>query len=276
MSSLLTLYFHQFLTFVLVLTRVGALFMALPIFGGTGTPMQARALLAVTIALLITPLHFGQVTVEPENLPALVGVMAKEALLGLALGGAVMALVGGVQLAGQVIGQTSGLSLADVADPTFESNISVFSHFLELVTLAVFFCIGGHRMLIDALLDSFRWMPPGQGRLPPDLVQTIAEVTGQSFVTGLRAAAPIMVALILATLIVAVISRTLPQLNAIAVGMNLNSMVALAVLALCLGAATQVFDEQVRDAMAQIRSTFATETGDGIRVVGEQGDSNRR
>jgi flagellar biosynthesis protein FliR len=54
-----------------------------------------------------------------------------------------------------------------------------------------------------------------------------------------------------------VISRTLPQLNAIAVGMNLNSMVALAVLALCLGAATHVFDDQVRDAMAEIRSTFA-------------------
>lgn len=257
MSNLLTLYFEQFLTFVLVLTRVGALIMALPIFGGTGTPMQARALLAVTIALLITPLHFGQILTTPENLPALVGILAKEALLGIALGAAVMALVGGVQLAGQVIGQTSGLSLGEVADPTFDSNVSVFSHFLELVTLAVFFSIGGHRMLIDALLDSFRWMPPGQGRLPPDLLHTIADVTGQSFVTALRAAAPIMVALILATLILAVISRTLPQLNAIAVGMNLNSMVALTVLALCLGAATQVFDEQVRDAMVEIQRAFA-------------------
>lgn len=262
MSSLLTLYFHQFLTFVLVLTRIGALVMALPVFGGTGTPMQARALLAVTIALLVTPLHFGQVTVQPENLPALAGILAKEALLGVALGGAVMALVGGVQLAGQVIGQTSGLSLADVADPTFESNVSVFSHFLELVSLAVFFSIGGHRMLIDALLDSFRWMPPGQGRLPPDLVHTVAEITGQSFVTALRASAPTMVALILATLIVAVISRTLPQLNAIAVGMNLNSMVALAVLALCLGAATHVFEEQVSDALAEIRSSFAAAAPD--------------
>lgn len=257
MSPLLTLYFEQFLTFVLVLTRVGALVMALPIFGGTGTPIQARALLAVTIALLVTPLHFGQPLVPPESLPALAGILAKEALLGLALGGAVMALVGGVQLAGQIIGQTSGLSLADVADPTFESNVSVFSHFLELVTLAVFFSIGGHRRLMDALLDSLRWMPPGQGRLPPDLLETVAAVTGHSFVTALRAAAPIMIALILATLIVAVISRTLPQLNAIAVGMNVNSMVALAVLALCLGAATHVFDEQVRTAMQDIQSAFA-------------------
>src|SRR5262249_7667359 len=136
-SNLLTLYFHQFLIFVLVLTRVGALVMALPVFGGSGTPIQARALLAVTIALLVTPLHFGLPAPQPDNLPMLVGILAKEALLGLALGGAAMALVGGVQLAGQVIGQTSGLSLADVADPTFESNISVFSQFLELVTLAV-------------------------------------------------------------------------------------------------------------------------------------------
>ena len=53
-----------------------------------------------------------------------------------------------------------------------------------------------------------------------------------------------MVALLLATLIVALISRTLPQLNAVAVGLNFNSLIVLGVLALCLGSAAWVFQDE--------------------------------
>ena len=44
-------------------------------------------------------------------------LLAREAMLGLALGLAVMILLSGMQLAGQIISQTSGMSLADVANP---------------------------------------------------------------------------------------------------------------------------------------------------------------
>ena len=39
-----------------------------------------------------------------------------------------------------------------------------------------------------------------------------------------------MVSLLLATLVVALISRTLPQLNAVAVGLNFNSLIVLGML----------------------------------------------
>ena len=54
-----------------------------------------------------------------------------------------------------------------------------------------------------------------------------------------------MVALLLATLVVALISRTLPQLNAVAVGLNFNSLIVLGVLAFCLGSAAWVFQEEL-------------------------------
>jgi len=252
MSPLLHLYLDQFITFVLVLTRVGCLLMTLPMLGAATIPWQVRALLAIGIALLLTPLFWGQPPPEPANLALLAVLLAKEAILGLALGLAVMLLLSGMQLAGQIISQTSGLTLADVANPTFDTSTPLFSQLLEMLALAIFFALGGERQVIGALLGSFAWMPPGQGRLPDELVPALTSVASQSFEIGIRASAPVLVALLLATLAVALISRTLPQLNAVAVGLNFNSLIVLAVMAATLGSAAWVFQEEVAGVVDQM------------------------
>ena len=260
MNSLLTLYLDQFLIFVLVLARISTLVMTLPVFGSSGVPMQVRGLLAVAIALLIAPLHWGMPIPRPDNLLALAILIGREAILGLALGSAVMILLSGMQLAGQVISQMSGLSLADVFNPTFETSVPIFSQLLEMLALAIFFLLGGHREVIDALLGSFAWMPPGAVELPSDLTMALSAIASQSFETGIRASAPVMISLLLAILIVALISRTLPQLNSVAVGLNFNSLIVLAVLALCIGSAAYVFQETAPDAISTMREAFEGKT----------------
>lgn len=258
MSALLHLYLDQFLIFVLVLTRIGCLLMTMPVLGTATVPLHVRAFLAVAISLVITPLYWGVPIPPPENLIELSVLMTREAVLGLALGLAVMILLSGMQLAGQVISQISGLSLADVVNPTFDTSVPIFSHILEMLAVAIFFIVGGHRQVMDALLGSFIWMPPGQGRLPDDLVAALSDVAAQSFEIGIRASAPVMVALLLSTLIVALVSRTLPQLNAVAVGLNFNSLIVLAVMAFCLGSAAWVFQERVGTTIETITATFVT------------------
>ncbi len=256
MAALLNQYLDQFLVFVLVLTRVGALMMALPFLGSQTIPMQVRALLAVAMAVIITPLHWGLSPPQPANLIEFGIIIGREALLGLALGSAIMILLSGMQLAGQVISQMSGLSLADVANPTFDTNVPIFSHLLELVAIAMFFLLGGDRQVIDALLGSFSWMPPGSGTLPTELPDVLSTIAAHSFDTGVRAAAPIMVAMMLAILIVALISRTLPQLNAMAIGMNFNALIVLAMLGITLGSAAWVFQGATEDVTSLILDVF--------------------
>ena len=256
MALLLNQYLDQFLIFVLVLTRIGALVAALPFFGSQSIPMQVRALLAVALAVVITPLHWGLAPPQPANLLEFSVIIGREALLGLALGSAIMILLSGMQLAGQVISQMSGMSLADVVNPTFDTQVPIFSHLLEMVAIAMFFLLGGDRQVINALLGSFAWMPPGSGTLPAELPDALSLVAAQSFDTGLRAAAPIMVAMLLAILIVGLISRTLPQLNAIVIGMNFNALVVLAMLSVTLGSAAWVFQGATDDVTTLIIDVF--------------------
>lgn len=256
MPWLLALFFNQFLVFLLVLTRIGSLFMAMPFVGSSSVPMQVRVFLAVGVSLLITPLQSHVVVADPGNLVNLTVMLGREAVLGLALGLAIMILLSGMQLAGQVMSQMSGMSLAEVTDPTFDTTVPIFSHLLELLALAAFFSIGGHRQLISALLGSFEWMPAGSGTLPDNLVAALAEVTSRSFELGIRASSPVMVSLLLAILVVALISRTLPQLNAMAIGMNFNAIIVLAVMAFCMGFATWIFQDETARVMDVVSQTF--------------------
>jgi flagellar biosynthetic protein FliR len=242
---LLDAYAQQFYLFVLVLTRVSGLLLTAPIFGPRSVPMRVRAFLAIGLSLIITPLQIGVEHVEPGNLVDLLVLMGREALLGLSLGLAVLILFTGLQVTGHVIGQISGMSLADVYDPTFESEVSVFAQLLDLVALAVFLVIGGQRQVLSALLDTFRARPVGTLDFPAHLVDTLVGLMSESFVVALRAAAPIMVALLMSVLILGLISRTLPQLNVMAVGFSLNGLIMLAVLAICIGAIVDVMIPRV-------------------------------
>lgn len=263
MSALLPLCLDPLLVFLLVLSRVGGLVMTAPILASRAAPVRVRALLAVGLSLLIAPLYWGSQPVDLGNVVNLAVMLGREVLLGAAMGLALLILFAGLQMTGQIIGQMSGMSLADIFDPSFDSSIPIFSQLLDLIALSVFLAIGGHRRVMSALLDTFQWRPPGHAGCSANLVETLVDALTQSFVMGIRAAAPVMVALLMSVLIMGLISRTLPQLNVIAVGFNLNSMMTLAALSLSLGAAVWAFQEQAAMGLEAIRETLTAIEPDG-------------
>ena len=76
---------------------------------------------------------------------------------------------------------------------------------------------------------------------------------GQSFALGIRAAGPLMVALLLSNLVLGLISRTLPQINVIAVGFSVNALLAMGVLLLSLGAAAWTFQDPTLDVVQHLQ-----------------------
>src|SRR5690606_17719432 len=179
------------LLLLLVLTRISALIMTAPTLGIQAAPMQVRAFVALGLSLLIAPVQWSQAPGMPPNLIELVVMLLREAILGLSLGLALMILVAGLQLAGHVMGQLSGMQLAELFDPSFDNNTPVTAKLLELTAIAVFFGIGGHQQVLEAMLTSFRQVPPGSAVWAESLLSALLVTTQQSFVVGLRAAAPV-------------------------------------------------------------------------------------
>ena len=255
MPGLETFLISRFMVFTLVLARTGALIMTAPIFNTQSLPRRVRALLAVMMSLLITPAFLNTSMPAIENMGQYGKMLASEAIVGLLFGLGLNILFSGIQVAGQIVSQLSGLSLAEVFSPGFDDNVSVFSQLFYFVTLAVFVALGGHRIMTEALLDTFTAAPPGHASLGANYVDVLVNVLTQSFELGIRAAAPLMVALLLSNLVLGLISRTLPQINVIAVGFSVNALLGLALLFLSVGAAAWMFQEPAVEVLHNLRDT---------------------
>ena len=252
MSPVADLFAVPLITFVLVLARTGALVLTAPLLGHSALPRRVRGLLAVTLAMLVLPTQLGTSQPDARDLVELLRLVANEMLVGMLLGMGVRLLFSAVQLTGQLISQLSGMSLADVFSPGFEADVPMFSQLLFFLTLAVMVCLGGHRLMVEALLDTFVLLPPGQATLGGEFVDVISTILTQSFALGIRAGAPIMTALLLATLVLGLVTRTLPQINIIAIGFNFNALLTLAALFLTIGTIAWTLQEQTDETLRQI------------------------
>lgn len=232
--------------FALVLARVGALIATAPLLSDASIPMRVKALLAVALSAMTTPVVMASeaAAAAAPNASTMIelGVMAvMEILVGISLGLGLMIVLSGVQLTGQIVGQMSGMALAEGSDPVFGDTASVFGQVFYLATAAVFVTAGGHTAMVTGLLDTFEHAPPGSGFAIDELAYGFLGLLSLGFELGVRASAPLMIALFLATLVLGLVSRTLPQINTMVVGFGINAMLTLGVMTASVGAVAYVF-----------------------------------
>jgi flagellar biosynthetic protein FliR len=72
----------------------------------------------------------------------------------------------------------------------------------------------------------------------------------------MRAAAPAMVALLLSTVLLGLISRTIPQINVLVVGFGVNSLITLGIVAISMGSMVFVFQEAFHPAIDAMVETL--------------------
>ncbi len=248
----------RFILFTLVLARVGGLTMTAPIYGTNDVPLHVRGLLAAALAMLIVPSQWHVAIEYPGSAAYYLLLLGGEAIIGACLGLGVLILIHGMTLAGELIEQTSGLKLSEVFDPALDQDVPLFSRLLFLLTVSVFVCLGGHRLVMAGLLDTFQTIPPGGAGFPVSVAQGFVTLVSLSFQLGIRAAAPAVTALLLASLILGLVGRTLPQLNVLSMGFGLNAMLAFAALGLTLGAAAWAFQDQIQPALETIFDALKT------------------
>ena len=252
------------LVFVLVLARVGALVTTAPMMSEGNIPMRVKGWLAVTMAAVVTPMTLHYPTPKMETLADLGAAVALEALVGLSVGLGVMLVLAGVQLTGQIVGQMSGMVLAEGGDPTFTDNATVFGQVFSLVTIAVFATLGGHRLLIESLMGTFDAAPPGFVEFSDQLMRELFALFTMGFEMGVRASAPLMAALFLATLVLGLISRTLPQINTVVVGLSVNAMLAIGMMFVSLGAVAWSFQGPIAAGLENLTAAVqSSETANG-------------
>jgi len=120
--------------------------------------------------------------------------------------------------AGAFIATSMGLSMAVVADPVNGHQSPVLAQFLLVIATLFFLSIGGHLIVIEMMLDSFRLIPINEFYLNREMLWAILQWSSLIFSGAIMIALPAMITLLLINSAMGVISRAAPALNVFAVG----------------------------------------------------------
>ena len=218
--------------FLLIACRVGAILMIVPIFGGRSVPATVKIALALLLSLIMLPLASRGITALPETMPEYLALVARELLIGAIVGFAVLIVFNALQAAGHIVGLQMGFSLANVVNPLTADHASLIDQFYSLMAALIFFSINGHHALITAIQQTFDLVPIGRSvvTLPPAGV--LLPWGREIFAVASRISLPVVAALLLSDVALAVIARSVPQLNVFVVGMPAKIAVGFIVLAI--------------------------------------------
>jgi flagellar biosynthetic protein FliR len=261
-AELTNLLEQNLLLIVLVLTRLSTLLMSLPAIG-VGVPVKVRALLALSLTLLTVPTIAA---IDPNYAPQaahlidLTIMIAREALVGLLIGATIQILITGVQAAGEIMSGTGGLQLGDSVDPSTRSAMPTLAQLVGLLVVATMVTIGGHRLVLSSLIDSFVALPAGDVSFHQPMLELLITQLSGSLGAGVRVAAPVIAAMLLCNLITGLISRTLPQLNVLAIGLSLNAIALLAVAALTIGSASYLFRDDFAITLDRLATLWSVDS----------------
>ena len=193
--------------FCLLTVRPLAAMLLLPSLAGAGLPWRVRIALAAALALFASA-H------APVRIPIEGATLAGEALAGLLVGLGLAAAFAAANLAGEVAGQILGLGFASFAGPA-GSPTALAGVYAAIVWLALL-SSGAEGELFARFAGGFREVAPGS--VVAAAPATVIRLGTEAFAGGLRLALPIVLTLFLGNLLLAIVTRSAPQLGAMAVG----------------------------------------------------------
>ena len=239
---------------LLVFVRLGAALMLVPGFGEHYVLPRLRLLLALLLSVLVSPALAGAIPAVPRDPLLLAGLLLPEALSGLLRGFAARLALTAIHVGGSVIAMQSGLSAAAMFDPNEATTGTIPGSLLSAAALALLFAADFHHLLLRALAGSYAVFPVGAGLDLAAAGQLLVRLSGDALSTGLRIAAPMIVAGIVINVGLGAMGRMVPSLPVFFVALPLQLLLALLILERSLPAAMQLFGEAFEHGVAWLQA----------------------
>ncbi len=222
--SLLTL--NTVIAFLLVLFRIAGMIVSAPLFNMKNIPSQVKVGFAVTIALILFPLHSADL-VLPKDLIQFSLLAIQETILGILIGFTANLVFIALQVAGEFFSMQMGLSIANLMDPVTNIQSAVVGQFFFYFAAVLFLNLNIHHALIVGVDRSFNAIPLGhfigEGHLTGGLMaERFIKLSGDMFLMALMIAGPLVGIVILLEIALSFVAKVMPQMNIFIVGLPLK------------------------------------------------------
>jgi flagellar biosynthetic protein FliR len=217
---------------LLIATRLLAALATSPVLSARTVPGPARIGLGVFAALVMLPVVSPDSTMDAVSLSWT--TIAGEAVTGALAGFAATLVYAAVQFGAGLIDIQAGFGMGSTYDPTFGTSGSVVERFYTALAALLFLEVNGHHLLLSALRDLFVLVPLGSFSAAHLHPAWLAEIAAGMFRAAIQLVLPVVGALLLADVALALLVRAAPQFNLFAVGTPAKIGISLAALVLAL------------------------------------------
>lgn len=226
------------LSFLLVFSRMAGFASLAPVIGQKAIP----ALVKISFAILLTLVMFPNIDL-PSEYPSrgtFIYLIGMNALIGVLIAWIANLVIETVKTAGEIINMEMALHAATLFDPGSQSQTTIVGKFFDLLALVLFISVGGMEKLIEGLYKSFNLFPIVTYEMNitvSNLIKASSEVISMGFLL----ISPILMVLLAMDLILGLMSRAAPQINAFQVSFSLKPSTGLILLVLLLPALMPIF-----------------------------------
>src|ERR1041385_1801380 len=228
--------------------RVSGLMLFAPFFSHVSVPPRMKAVLVIVITAVLYPAcatKIGVITLQQWP-----GVVARELIIGVAMGVATNFVFEAAQMAGQILGVQMGYSLINILDPQTQVDTTVMAVFHQMIAFLFFLQLNVHHWILRGIANSFDYLAPASASisrgLPVELFHGIAGVLE----TGLQIAAPVMAASLVADIILGFLGKASPQLPVMLLGPAFKSMLGIGLLVTAIHYWPTLFDHYFTQSLA--------------------------
>lgn len=231
--------------------RILAMFLPIPLFNRQILPGMLRLGIGAGLGLMVAPALMPLVHATDFSGGQVLALVAKEAFVGFILGCLVAIPFWAFEAVGFFVDNQRGASIAASLNPLTGNDSSPLGILFNQGFIVFFFVSGGFLLMLELLYDSFRlwdvfsWRPHLRAGSAPFLIEQVTRLIK----LALLFSAPVIVAMFLAELGLAFVSRFVPQLQVFFMAMPIKSAIAMLVLMLYL---VTLFDYGL-DELARLR-----------------------
>lgn len=228
------IYYDYLIVMLLVITRTASMFGIIPIFGANNTPLQTKVGLVFFVSLVIVPLQLANFALEIDSFLELGSYLIMESLIGFSMGLVTLIIMNTFYLAGSLVDRNIGFAMVSVISAQDESQLPISANIYYIYALMIFILSNGHHLLIKAIVDSYKSMPIGSNPIFRLVVFDYVEVLSFTFITGFQMAAPFILTILIANILLGLLSKAMPGMNVFMIGMPLKILVGLFLFSLLM------------------------------------------
>lgn len=217
-----------------IFLRMSTFFMIIPSFFPPGVPNTFKVFFTLMLSyILIFTVDYSTINSITSNY-MIVMYSINEVMTGIVLGFVTSLIFHVVSLAGSLMDIHIGLGMLSMYDPTSRTTNTLLAKLLHWLAIIMFFVTDTHHLVISELAKSYASVKMGQSLIFQESIMMIFNAFVQYFIIGIKIALPIIFIILMIDLVLGLISRTVPQIQVMILGMPIKILVGIISFLICL------------------------------------------